>query len=145
MPEQDKILSSNLQYKLPKQHWVLRYSGVFIIGLIILLLTSLYAIKIPSFLHLELHPTASNKSFKATTFATDNWLKKGQKITLTLENGRPLNFKIQDLHQIEEQLQLDLTAINITAIDSLFLATEYISIAKIKKESKPLIWSLLSI
>jgi hypothetical protein len=145
MSEQPEILSSNLQYKLPKQHWVLRYSGVFIVALIFLLLSSLYALEIPSFLNLELHPTSSKNSFKATTFSSNNSFKKGQEINLILENGHTTSFQIQNIQIKKEQIQLDLKATNITAIDSLFLNTEYISVAKVQKDSKPLIWSLLSI
>lgn len=145
MSEQHNILSNNLEHKLPKQHWVLRYSGVFIIGLILLLLTSLYTIKIPLFLHLELHPTASKDSFKATTFSAKDWFKTGAEISLILENGHTTTFKIQNIHILGKQMQLDLKAANLNTIDSLFLNREYISIAKIQKDSKPLIWSLLSI
>jgi hypothetical protein len=145
MSEQHKILSSNLQYKLPKQHWVLRYSGLFMVSLIVLLLIGLYSIKIPSFLHLELHPTQPKNCFRATTLSSKHLFQKGQEIPLILENGHTTNFKIQNVHLQKEQIQLDLKAINITTMDSLFLNTEYISIAKVQKDSKSLIWSLLSI
>lgn len=145
MSEQQQILSNNLQHKLPKQHWVLRYSGLFIIVLIILLLTSLYAIKIPSFLTLELHPTQVKDCFKATTFSSSSLFKKGKNISLVLENGHVTDFEIQDIKTQKEQVQLNLKAININSIDRLFLTTEYVSIVKIQKDSKPLIWSLISI
>ncbi|WP_052600101.1 hypothetical protein [Aureispira sp. CCB-QB1] len=145
MSEQNERLSSNMDYKLPKPHWVLRYSSLFIIALILFLLTSLYTIQIPSFVYVELHPMASNNHFKATILASDIVLEKHQEVTLVLENGHAAKFNIKEIHSLADQLQLELEGVFIAASDRSFLNTQYISIGKIQQESKSLIWSLFSI
>jgi hypothetical protein len=145
MSEQNELLSSNIDYKLPKPHWILRYSSLFIIVLIVLLLTSLYTIQIPSFLYVELHPMASNNHFKVTMLASDLLLEKDQELTLVLENNHVAKFKIKEIRSSGDQLQLELEGVSITTTDRSFLNTQYISIGKIQQESKSLIWSLFSI
>lgn len=145
MSEQNELLPSNIDYKLPKPHWVLRYSSLFIIALILLLLTSLYTIQIPSFLYVELHPMASNNHFKAITLASDVLLEENQELTLVLENGHAATFKIKEIRYLDDQLQLELEGVLIETADRSFLNTQYISIGKIQQKSKSLIWSLFSI
>lgn len=148
MPAQETITSSRLYQKLPKQHKIIRYGGLFILALIVGLLLSLYYIKIPSFFLVELHPLSNSKQLIAVCPKVDQLkeqVKSNKEITMTLENGKQALFNITEINEKDHYLHLILQASNLNTQDHHFLETEYISTAKIHKTPQPLIWSLISL
>lgn len=147
MPVQEHIEEDSLYHKLPKQHWVLRYGGLLIIGLILILLTSLYYIQIPSFFLIELHTNESKNltGVSVNNATSEQFFKQHQEFVITLENGKKGRFRIKTIQPEDNHFRLNLETIEMAEEDFNFLQAEYISIGKVQQTPKPLIWSLISI
>jgi len=134
------------QDKLPQRNWVIRFSGIFIVLLIAILVISLYRIQIPSFTLLELHQVPTNE--QTIAIAPKEAVQQftiQQTIDITLENGHIAKFKLLSIKTNETNIQLTLIPLPNDEKITAFLQEEYISTGKMHTGSKPLIWSLLSI
>lgn len=145
MIDEEEQISDSLHQKLPPQHWVLRYSSLLVAGLITMILIGLYWIKIPQFINIELHPIANTDQFKAITLIGHQpLLQEGKTIKVQLENGHSTTFQIQATQARGAYLHLQLHPLELHQKQQEFLQQEYMSIGKIKKETRPLIYSLIN-
>ena len=144
MTEEQNYSSDNIHQKLPSQHWILRYSSLWVLGLMALLLVGLSWIQIPVVVNLELHPAQGTPYFKATTAATGWSIAQEQTLLIQLENGRKATFQVAQQEQAGGQHYLLLQPLALHPQDSAFLASAYISIGKVQKETQPLIQSIFS-